>query len=133
MFFLFPDSGLDLLNGFDFLFWSILNGVTLKTSNKRDVKKQRFQVRYWVVSNIFIFLYISREKFVEKFSKCCENGIACLRKGKLLARLALASYADALWARHAIFLPHERLLKRMGCLIRPITADFPFKAANFDP
>ena len=23
----------------------------------------------------------------------------------------LASYADALWARHAIFLPHERLLK----------------------
>ena len=50
---------------------------------KRDVKKQRFQVRYWVVSNIFIFLYISREKFVENFSKCCENGIACLRKGKL--------------------------------------------------
>ena len=49
----------------------------------RDVKKQRFQVRYWVVSNIFIFLYISRETFVEKFSKCCENGIACLRKGKL--------------------------------------------------
>ena len=32
---LFPDSGLNLLNGFDFLFWSILNGVTLKTSNKR--------------------------------------------------------------------------------------------------
>ena len=67
---------------------------------KRDVKKQRFQVRYWVVSNIFIFLYISREKFVEKclctlldviiktkiFEKCCENGIACLRKGKLHRR-----------------------------------------------
>ena len=32
-FLLFPDSGLNLLNGFDFLFWSILNGVTLKTSN----------------------------------------------------------------------------------------------------
>ena len=32
-FFLFPDSGLDLLNGFDSLFWSILNGVTLKSSN----------------------------------------------------------------------------------------------------
>ena len=32
-FFLFPDSGLNLLNGFDFLFRSILNGVTLKTSN----------------------------------------------------------------------------------------------------
>ena len=56
---------------------------------KRDVKKQRFQVRYWVVSNIFIFLYISREKFVEKFSKCCENGIACLRKGKLQWRRVL--------------------------------------------
>ena len=34
-FFLFPDSGLNLLNGFDFLFWSILNGVTLKTSNTK--------------------------------------------------------------------------------------------------
>ena len=32
-FFLFPDSGLNLLNGFDFLIWSILTGVTLKTSN----------------------------------------------------------------------------------------------------
>ena len=32
-FFLFPDSGLNLLNGLDFLYWSILNGVTLKTSN----------------------------------------------------------------------------------------------------
>ena len=31
--FLFPDSRLNLLNGFDFLFWSILNGVTLKTSS----------------------------------------------------------------------------------------------------
>ena len=37
-FYLFPDSGLNLLNGFDFLFWSILNGVTLvtlKTSNSK--------------------------------------------------------------------------------------------------
>ena len=34
-FFLFPDSGLLLLNGSDFFFkfGSILNGVTLKTSN----------------------------------------------------------------------------------------------------
>jgi len=30
-----------------------------------------------------------------------------------------ASYADALWARHAIFLPHERLLK-------PTEHSFPF-------
>ena len=29
----------------------------------------------------------------------------------------LASYADILWARHAIFLPHERLLKRMGTFL----------------
>ena len=36
-FFLFPDSGLNLLTGFDFLFWSILNGVTLKTSNSHFV------------------------------------------------------------------------------------------------
>jgi len=27
------------------------------------------------------------------------------------AHKRIASYADALWARHAIFLPHERLLK----------------------
>ena len=45
----------------------------------------------------------------------------------------LASCADILWARHAIFLPHERLLKRRGCLIRPITAHCPIKAANFEP
>ena len=38
-----------------------------------------------------------------------------------------------LWVRHAILLPHERLLKRMGILIRPITAHFPIKAANFEP
>ena len=31
-FFLFPDSGLNLLNGFDFVL-SILNGVRLKVSN----------------------------------------------------------------------------------------------------
>ena len=33
------------------------------------------------------------------------------------AKLVLASYADILWARHAIFLPHERLLKRMGTFL----------------
>ena len=33
IFFVFPDSGRNLLSSFDFLFWSILNGVTLKTSN----------------------------------------------------------------------------------------------------
>ena len=34
----FPDSGLYLLNGFDF-FKSILNGVTLKTSNYVILKR----------------------------------------------------------------------------------------------
>ena len=29
----------------------------------------------------------------------------------------IASYADILWARHAIFLPHECLLKRMGTFL----------------
>ena len=28
-----------------------------------------------------------------------------------------STYADILWARHAIFLPHERLLKRMGTFL----------------
>ena len=32
-FFLFPDSGHYLFNGFDFYFRSIFDGVTLKTSN----------------------------------------------------------------------------------------------------
>ena len=41
-FFLFPDSGLNLLNGFDFLFWSILNGVTLKTSNFSEGEETYF-------------------------------------------------------------------------------------------
>jgi len=53
--------------------------------------------------------------------------------GLAFTAIIIASYADALWARHAIFLPYERLLKRMGCLIRPITTQFPIKAANFEP
>ena len=31
--------------------------------------------------------------------------------------MGLASYADILWARHAICLPHERLLKRLGTFL----------------
>ena len=38
---------------------------------------------------------------------------------QLEARTSVASYADALWARHAIFLPHERLQK-------PGEHSFPF-------
>ena len=36
---------------------------------------------------------------------------------ELRASCYVASYADALWARHAIFLPHERLLKRPGTFL----------------
>ena len=35
----------------------------------------------------------------------------------------VASYTDALWARHAIFLAHERLLKQQGYLLSPITGN----------
>ena len=35
-FFPFPDSRLNLLKGFYFLFWSMWNGVTLKTSNSQE-------------------------------------------------------------------------------------------------
>ena len=56
-FFLFPDSGLNLLNGFVFfLFWSILNGVTLKTSNCACAVTQDGQHWRWgmrsIVSNM---------------------------------------------------------------------------------
>ena len=43
-FFHFPDSGLYLLNGFDFLFWSILNGMTLKTSNSSVNAHRRWAI-----------------------------------------------------------------------------------------
>ena len=64
-----------------------------------------------------------------------DEGMYTCVAGNILGEVtsSVASYADALWARHAIFLPHERLLKRMGYLIRPIRADFPIKAANFEP
>ena len=63
--------------------------LVVKWYNKQDVRKQRFQVRYWVVTDIFSFFFYLVEKNllrVKKFSKCCEHGIACLRKGKLRRR-----------------------------------------------
>ena len=41
IFFLFPDSELNLLDGFDFLFLSILNGVTLKPAIVRINKLEK--------------------------------------------------------------------------------------------
>ena len=58
-FFLFPDSRLNLLNGFDFLFRSILNGVTLKTSNTNLtsfnlVSKDKLACRTGVIFCVFL-------------------------------------------------------------------------------
>ena len=72
---------------------------------KRDVRKQRFQVQYWVVSYISSFFFNLVEKNllrVKKFSKCRENGIACLRKGKLRRRQNL---------RAAIFRPPAKRIQ----------------------
>ena len=69
-----------------------------------------------MVSNIFIFLYISREKFVEKFSKCCENGIACLRKGKLRRCSSSVTAALALITVITQLLLWDKLLSSLeGC------------------
>ena len=62
-FFLFPDSGLNLLNGFDFLFWSILNGVTLKTSNWTLVSAENLQLWQNSATKI-IFLKIEKQHFL---------------------------------------------------------------------
>ena len=56
---------------------------------KSDVRKQRFQLRCQVVTHIFSFFFNLVEKNllrVKIFSKCCENGIASLRKRKLWRR-----------------------------------------------
>ena len=50
-FFYFPDSGLYLLTGFDFLFWSILNCVTLKTSNWSFLKTFTVPVTFFPVTS----------------------------------------------------------------------------------
>ena len=42
--FYFPDSGLYLLDGFDFYFDLYLNGVTLKTSNIHSVYKKKISI-----------------------------------------------------------------------------------------
>ena len=42
----------------------------------------------------------------------------------------LASYADALWVRHAIFLPLERLLRPTAHSL-PFVCAFPIKATEF--
>ena len=49
----------------------------------------------------------------------CTGKVSVLNNGPLprVRTSLLASYADALWARHAIFLPHERLLKRAGTFL----------------
>ena len=67
-FFLFPDSGLNLLNGFDFLFWSILNGVTLKTSTHVWISELLRCVTWegWVIALVFAdwTLLVLEEAFI---------------------------------------------------------------------
>ena len=57
---------------------------------KRDVKKRRFG---WLLACTYFFFFNVVEKnllIVKKFSKCLENGIACLQKGKFCVVLAFA-------------------------------------------
>ena len=69
-FFLFQDSGLKLLNVFDFWFWSILNGVTLKTSNwikvgvffKRDLFLREDEVFCFVWCHVTAFKIVTASK-----------------------------------------------------------------------
>ena len=53
-FFLFLDSRLNLCNGFYFLFWSILNGVTLQTSNSRHVPSKNLACCILPVKCLFL-------------------------------------------------------------------------------
>ena len=56
-------------------------------SYERDVRKQRFRVRYWVIIYIVFFsLEYSREKLVDSQTKCRENGIDRLQNRQLLRR-----------------------------------------------
>ena len=57
---------------------------------KRDVRKQRFRVRYLVVTYKFSFFFnlVEKNSFtVKKIFKCRENGIDRLRNGNLPRRL----------------------------------------------
>ena len=71
-FFLFPDSGLNLLNGFDFLFWFILNGVTLKTSNI-VLAHAREEAKNEVRSKIFIYDRLGTEVHVGDLCSPCRT------------------------------------------------------------
>ena len=51
----------------------------------------------------------------------------------LVSPYLLASYADILWAHHAIFLPHERLMKPFGTIPCPLFACIPLTVADFAP
>ena len=64
-FFLFPDSGLNLLNDFDFLFWSILNGVTLKTTYTSRIFNTSFSYLDIYIFNAYLqFLWDPFKRFL---------------------------------------------------------------------
>ena len=60
-----------------------------------DVRRQRFRIRYRVVTYTFSFFFNLVEKnslIVKKIFKCRENGIDCLRNRQLQRRIASLSY-----------------------------------------
>ena len=70
-FFLFPDSGLNLLYDFDFLFWSILNGVTLKTTN--CLPYAAFECVILRGKNFYSFFFLYANVFPHNFSLCSDS------------------------------------------------------------
>ena len=62
-FFLFPDSRLHRLHGFYFIFSSILNGVTLKTSNKETPKIHKRQKEYFS-PEVFVYLLLDIAEYI---------------------------------------------------------------------
>ena len=70
-FFLFPDSGLNLLNDFDFLFWSIVNGVTLKTTYTA-----------WIISAYLVYDYTNWPRVVCICESLIVPFLGVWRKGK---------------------------------------------------
>ena len=54
-------------------------------------KSSRFDARWLLTYFLFFFNLVEKNLLrVKKISKCCENGIACLRKGKLQRRLSVS-------------------------------------------
>ena len=91
-FFLFPDSGLNLLKGFDFLFWSILNGVPLKTSNSccglsLSLRCRICRTRNWCI--IWKFLYRFQKRNFAALPQFFSLNFFCNKRITQMSRLCL--------------------------------------------